>query len=546
MNRRFSQAVLWIIGILCAGSGWMSGQSGHSISELPGVVCVARGAENLPPPRVEESVAGAAESAAQTGTIEGEVIFMGQPPVAEFLIKPGEAMRLGPVLPKGLKDESLLVDTKGKTQGIANVVIYLQKAPPGYKPVVPVIPAAFSQNGFRFHPHVLAVQTGQPLEFTNLDTVAANIHSYDISRNPAFNRVVPAIGVKVAPIPLPAFRKPERLPVSVKSDLYLPMNSAYLVVLDHPFVGITDEFGKFKISNLPVGTYEFVVWHEKAGYLNRKLKIDVVAGKSPPLKLKFPSSKFGVGMADAKPVGEPGKDPVPAAPVAAVANTGRLEGQITVEGDIAGPVFLVAPGARLPAAGGIIVPFGILNEKVLVDSKSKGLANVVIYLQKPPEGYERTRPLAAVTLEQNGFQFVPHVMALQVGQKIKFANRDAVDGNVHLNPTRNLPVNFLLQPAGAKDPNPWAILERPERLPISVTSDVHPWMKAYIVVQDHPFCAVTDETGRFSIPNLPAGTHRFIVWHEAVGYLARDVAVTITAGKTEKWPLNVPAKQLQE
>lgn len=535
-NRRRTHVVLWIFGLLCASCGLLSSPGSASRSTLPSLVNVARGAEETPPKLENANPAGAAESVAQTGTVEGEVIFEGQAPVPEFLVQPGEALRFGPVLPNGLKDESLLIDTKGKTQGIANVVIYLQKAPPGYVQVVPIVPAAFSQNGFRFHPHVFAAQTGQPLEFTNLDTVAANIHSYDNPRNASFNQVVPPVGAKAVPIKLPALRRPERTPIRVVSDLHARMNSAYILLLDHPFAGITDEFGKFKISNLPVGTYDFVVWHEKSGYLNRKLTVDVVAGKSPPLKLKFPGSKFGVGITDVKPAAV--QDPAPAAPIGAAAKTGRLEGQITVDGEIPAPNFFVAPGAKVQ---GVIVPFGVLNEQLLVDPKSKGVANVVIYLQRPPAGYQSKTPEAKASLRQNGFQFVPHVLLIQAGQQIELVNQDPVNVNIHFSPVRNRPQDFALPPAGAKGQNALIGLEKPERLPVVVLSNLHSFMRSYVLVQNHPFCAVTDETGRFSIPNLPPGTHQFVIWHEKVGYLTRDQPVTITAGKTEKWSLKYPA-----
>ena len=58
------------------------------------------------------------------------------------------------------------------------------------------------------------------------------------------------------------------------------------MVTDHPYVGITDADGKFKIENLPVGEHSFRVWHERQGYLNRSYKVTVEAGKTTVLNVE--------------------------------------------------------------------------------------------------------------------------------------------------------------------------------------------------------------------------------------------------------------------
>ena len=55
-----------------------------------------------------------------------------------------------------------------------------------------------------------------------------------------------------------------------------------------------------------------------------------------------------------------------------------------------------------------------------------------------------------------------------------------------------------------------------ERTPGEVTCDIHPWMKAWWMVLDHPYFAVTDAKGNFEIKNAPAGTQKVVVWQEAV------------------------------
>jgi len=53
---------------------------------------------------------------------------------------------------------------------------------------------------------------------------------------------------------------------------------AYLLPVDHAFAAVTNADGELTIPNLPAGNYEFVVWHEAAGYVHRKYKVTIAAG----------------------------------------------------------------------------------------------------------------------------------------------------------------------------------------------------------------------------------------------------------------------------
>ena len=72
----------------------------------------------------------------------------------------------------------------------------------------------------------------------------------------------------------------------------------------------------------------------------------------------------------------------------------------------------------------------------------------------------------------------------------------------------------IVQPAGTPDRE--KVFEKAEG-PITIKCDFHRWMSAYLWVMDHPFFAVTDREGRFSIPGLPAGKYTLAAWHEVLG-----------------------------
>jgi hypothetical protein len=60
---------------------------------------------------------------------------------------------------------------------------------------------------------------------------------------------------------------------------------------------------------------------------------------------------------------------------------------------------------------------------------------------------------------------------------------------------------------------------------LKVVCDTHAWMLAYIHVFDHPYFAVTDERGMFSIANVPPGTYTLKAWHEDAGMRSQEIVV---------------------
>ena len=63
--------------------------------------------------------------------------------------------------------------------------------------------------------------------------------------------------------------------------------------------------------------------------------------------------------------------------------------------------------------------------------------------------------------------------------------------------------------------------DKPEVM-VPFKCDVHGWMNAYVGVLEHPYFAVTDKDGKFSLKTLPAGTYTIEAWHERLGAQAAD------------------------
>ena len=78
------------------------------------------------------------------------------------------------------------------------------------------------------------------------------------------------------------------------------------------------------------------------------------------------------------------------------------------------------------------------------------------------------------------------------------------------------------------------------------TSDVLRFLsEARQLPLDHPFAAVTNDKGEFEIPGLPAGTHRFKVWHEGAGFLQSSLAVTVKADGTVEQEIKYPVDKFK-
>ncbi|HZK78919.1 MAG TPA: carboxypeptidase regulatory-like domain-containing protein [Gemmatimonadaceae bacterium] len=71
------------------------------------------------------------------------------------------------------------------------------------------------------------------------------------------------------------------------------------------------------------------------------------------------------------------------------------------------------------------------------------------------------------------------------------------------------------------------LLDKPAEL--EITCELHPWSKAYILVFDHPYFAMTSSSGAFSIDDVPPGTYHVRAWHPSLGL--SDQTVTIVAGQ---------------
>jgi plastocyanin len=155
----------------------------------------------------------------------------------------------------------------------------------------------------------------------------------------------------------------------------------------------------------------------------------------------------------------------------------------------------------------------------LVLSPDKGIRNAVVWLKSAPPGAKRETSAAPASLDQKQCVFTPRVIVVPVGGTAEFLNNDRLLHNIHSQSKGNPNFNRT-QPKGRAIP---ITFTKPEI--IRIDCDLHPWMRAWVVVAEHPFYAVTGAGGEFTLGNLPAGPYTLNVWQETLGTVTKDVTV---------------------
>lgn len=218
--------------------------------------------------------------------------------------------------------------------------------------------------------------------------------------------------------------------------------------------------------------------------------------------------------------------------IASVAFAGNITGTVMYEGDAPERTALTATKDQhcVDAVTGT-------KSEALVVSKGKGIKNVVLYARV--RGAEITLPEKNPVMDQKDCAYYPHVLAVPVGATVDLTSQDPVAHNVHSHAQKNDAPNIQIPKPGVVIPYK---IEKAEQ--IKFTCDIHAWMTGYIVAVPSNFIAVTgakdaedkwlgsdayeksEDTGKYTLENVPAGRARVIAWHEELGTANKTVEVT--------------------
>jgi len=192
----------------------------------------------------------------------------------------------------------------------------------------------------------------------------------------------------------------------------------------------------------------------------------------------------------------------------------------------------------------------LLSEDYVVDGKTKGVQWVMVWLVDAKDAKAKLPVHPAlqafpktVAFDQPCCMFEPHVLGVRAGQVVEAKNSATIPHNVNVIGGAKNPNENVIIPAGkSHEIKGW----NASPTPVSVSCTIHPWMKMYIRVFDHPYYAVTDAQGNFEIKNAPAGDYKVVVWHETNGWVVGDktgVPITVKAGGVTDFPVKMTPRK---
>jgi hypothetical protein len=211
-------------------------------------------------PGAEKATTEAAAPAAKVegwGTLKGQIVFEGSVPAPKILEAKGKAEKDPEMcaVDSDIKSEKLVVDDA--TKGVKNVLVYIPRPSAvneDAKKTFSASPIEFDQKGCIFAPHVLGLMAGTPVRLKSSDPKNHNVNVK--LKQSTFNQ---ALGAgKTIDFTPPA---PEKSPGPVVCDIH-PWMSAWWMVVDNPYIAVTDAKGNFEIKNVPAGAQKVVVWQE--------------------------------------------------------------------------------------------------------------------------------------------------------------------------------------------------------------------------------------------------------------------------------------------
>lgn len=143
-------------------------------------------------------------------------------------------------------------------------VVYLERAPRGAFGEPDERHVRMDQRDERFVPHVLAITVGSTVDFPNNDATFHNVFSLSDTRTFDLGRYAAGRSKAVR------FDRPGI--VRVFCDIHSHM-SAFILVFAHRYFAVTDADGRYRIDNVPPGTYAVSLWNESIAVESRQITV---------------------------------------------------------------------------------------------------------------------------------------------------------------------------------------------------------------------------------------------------------------------------------
>lgn len=201
------------------------------------------------------------------GTVTGTVKWSGPTPHLATAVINKDPQICDPDSQKVRDLDRLIIGLQG---GVANTVVFLKNISQGKAMELPANRRFVDQRHCRYEPHILLVPVGATLQMKSSDATLHTIHmegaaTYNLPfpfPNQVISRSMPTVGL-----------------VDLKCNGGHTWMNAEMFVVPHPYYVVTDESGKFELTDVPAGDYELVAWHEGWNVLHQEASFDVLTEK---------------------------------------------------------------------------------------------------------------------------------------------------------------------------------------------------------------------------------------------------------------------------
>jgi len=167
----------------------------------------------------------------------------------------------------------------------------------------------------------------------------------------------------------------------------------------------------------------------------------------------------------------------------------------------------------------------------LIIGPQGGVANTVVYLKNVSRGKAFDFPETRTFLDQRHCRYEPHIMLVPAEAELKMKSSDATLHTVHMDgaATYNLPFPFPNQVISRKMPSPGLVNLK--------CNGGHVWMNAEVIVAPNPYYAVTDESGKFQLSDVPPGEYEVVAWHEGWGIVRQEGTFDVLTERRVQRPI---------
>jgi len=167
----------------------------------------------------------------------------------------------------------------------------------------------------------------------------------------------------------------------------------------------------------------------------------------------------------------------------------------------------------------------------LVIGPQGGVANTVVYLKDISQGKAFDFPQNRRSLDQHHCRYEPHILLVPQSTSLQMKSSDATLHTIHMDgaATYNLPFPFPDQTVSRDMPSAGLVNLK--------CNGGHVWMNAEMIVAPHPYYAVTDESGRFEITNIPPGRYVLVAWHEGWNVMRQEATFDVLTERKVQRPV---------